>query len=79
MKKERYRVTLGNLREEDDACRLLRESGIEVVSLGRSKFDMRVIFDLAQLIQKTQPDIIHVHSYASWIFSRIATLIKNKR
>lgn len=61
-----------NLRKEDAACDVLRKLGIEVVSLGRKKFDPRALIDIINIIKKCKPSLLHLHGYASWNFGRIA-------
>lgn len=68
----RYEIMLCNLRKEDAACDILRSSGIEVVSLGRGKFDLRAYGDIMKLIDRWKPSIIHSHCYAGWNFGRLA-------
>ena len=70
---QRLEARICNLRGDDAAANLLRGKGIEVTSLGRSKFDPRTIFDLRGLVRNWKPDLLHVHGYASWNFGRIAS------
>lgn len=69
---ERFGVLLCNLRSEDDATRLLREVGIEVVCLDKGKLDPRTLVALHRLIKQWRPDVLHLHGYGSWNFGRIA-------
>ena len=62
---------LCNLRTEASACDILRRNSVEVVSLGRGKFDVRVLGDLQKLVNTWEPDIIHLSGYAAWTFGRM--------
>jgi glycosyltransferase involved in cell wall biosynthesis len=70
--KERFKVMLCNLREEDAACDVLRASGVEVRSLHRGKFDPRTLLDLIQVVREWKPDLLHLHGYGSHNFGRLA-------
>jgi glycosyltransferase involved in cell wall biosynthesis len=69
---EKFSVRLINLREEDPACKLIREAGIEVDSLNRGKFDLRAFKDIFTILGDWHPDLIHVHGYAAFTFGRVA-------
>lgn len=62
---------LCNLRMEASACDILRRNDVEVVSLGRGKFDVFVLSDLQKLVNSWKPDIIHLSGYAAWTFGRM--------
>jgi glycosyltransferase involved in cell wall biosynthesis len=68
----RFTVRLVNLRGEDPACDILREAGVDTVSLKRSKFDLRALGDVRAQIKSWKPDLLHLHGYASFNFGRIA-------
>jgi glycosyltransferase involved in cell wall biosynthesis len=70
--RSRYMVRLVNLRGEDPACDVLRNAGVDTVSLNRSKFDLRVLGDVIREIKRWKPDLLHLHGYASFNFGRIA-------
>ena len=53
----------------------MRERGIDVVVLERSKFDPRTIFDLVRLCREEKVDILHLHGYGAANFGRIAARI----
>jgi hypothetical protein len=55
---DRYEVRLYNLRGEDPACDVLRRAGVEVVSLGRGKFDLRAFGDILEVIDEWKPTLI---------------------
>lgn len=73
---ERFNVMLCNLRKEDPACGILRESGLEVVSLDKGKFDPFTLFDILRIIRDWKPSVLHLHGYASFNFGRVAGRIK---
>jgi len=67
-----YEVRLLNLRKEDPACDVIRESGLEVTSLDRGKFDLRALGDIRRAIREFEPDLLHLHGYAAHSFGRVA-------
>ncbi|HBA82470.1 MAG TPA: hypothetical protein DCZ95_00095 [Verrucomicrobia bacterium] len=67
-----YKVMLLNLREEDVACDVLREKGLEVVSLNSSKFNPFTLFEVMRVMRKWRPTVLHLHGYASFNFGRVA-------
>lgn len=70
--RDRFRVMLLNLREEDVACDVLRAAGIEVQSLNRGKFDPRALGDILRVIRAWRPAVLHLHGYAAFNFGRVA-------
>jgi glycosyltransferase involved in cell wall biosynthesis len=64
-------VLLLSLRRDDSARQFLAGCGVEVICLGRRKYDRRVLYDLLRLVAEWQPAILHLHGYASWTFGRI--------
>ena len=77
-KKHGVETLLCNLRAEASACDILRKNNVEVVSLGRGKFDVFVIRDLQKLVKTWEPDIIHLSGYAAWTFGRMLKRKNNK-
>lgn len=69
--KSRYKALLCSLREEPSAQQYLTGHGVDVVCLGRSKFDVRSLIDLHRLAKEWQASILHLHGYAAWTFGRI--------
>ncbi|MEM1355061.1 MAG: glycosyltransferase [Planctomycetota bacterium] len=76
---ERVQLRLINLRQEDPSAELLREAGVEVINLGRGKFDLRTLGDLKREIDQWQPDVLHLSGYAAWTFGRLAGRQKGVR
>lgn len=68
----KYEVCLLNLRKEDPACDVIRESGIAVTSLDRGKFDLGALGDIRKAIREFEPDLLHLHGYAAHSFGRLA-------
>jgi glycosyltransferase involved in cell wall biosynthesis len=64
-------VLLCGLRREDGAERELAACGVDVVCLGRSKYDLRALADLERLVRDWRPSLLHLHGYASWTFGRL--------
>jgi glycosyltransferase involved in cell wall biosynthesis len=68
----RFEVSLCGLKPPEPASRLLEQQGIPVTSLGRGKFDPRILTDLVALARARRARILHVHGYAASDFGRIA-------
>lgn len=68
---DRFELFVCSLREEEPAADLLREAGLEVVCLGRGKFDPLAIVDLFGLVRRWQPSLLHLDGYASSNFGRV--------
>ncbi|MHC4472782.1 MAG: glycosyltransferase [Planctomycetota bacterium] len=68
----RFDVRLIGLRKGDPAVGTIRDAGINVVSLARTKFDPRGLGDLITLFRRFRPHIAHLHGYAAANFGRIA-------
>ncbi|MEN8205335.1 MAG: glycosyltransferase family 4 protein [Pseudomonadota bacterium] len=77
-KNHHVETLLCNLRAEASACDILRRNNVDVVSLGRGKFDVFVIRDLQKLVDTWEPDIIHLSGYAAWTFGRMLKRKNNK-
>lgn len=74
---DRFKVMLLNLRGEDAACNVLRQAGVEVVSLNKGKYDLSSIFDVLRIIRDWRPTLLHLHGYASFNFGRVAGRIRH--
>ena len=74
--KGEFKVMLLNLREEDAACDVLRQNGIEVVSLNQGKFNPLTFFDVLHWVRTWRPSILHLHGYASFNFGRVVGRMK---
>jgi glycosyltransferase involved in cell wall biosynthesis len=68
----RYAVSLCGLKPPEPATRWLEEQGIPVRSLGRGRFDPRILRDLVNLARERGARVLHVHGYAAADFGRIA-------
>ncbi len=69
--KERCDFLLCSLRSDDEARAELAAAGVDVLCLGRSKYDLRVLGDLARLVREWRPSLLHLHGYAAWTFGRL--------
>lgn len=72
MDRSEFEFSVCSLREPEDAARFFEDENIEVRFLDRGKFDPRTVWDLLSIIQKAEPDILHMHGYGSTNFGRIA-------
>jgi glycosyltransferase involved in cell wall biosynthesis len=68
----RYAPSLVGLKRPEPASERLREQGIEVVHLGRSRFDPRILTDLVREGRRRGARLLHVHGYAAADFGRLA-------
>lgn len=71
---DKFSVVACVLRNKDSSS-LLREYGVNVTCLGRNRLDPLVVLDLVRLIKKKGIDILHLHSYGSHLFGRIAAIL----
>ena len=72
MDQSEFEFSVCSLREPEDAARFFKHENITVQFLDRGKFDPRTVWDLLTIIQKAEPDILHLHGYGSTNFGRIA-------
>ena len=72
MDQSEFEFSVCSLREPEDAARFFEDENITVQFLDRGKFDPRTVWDLLTIIQKAEPDILHLHGYGSTNFGRIA-------
>jgi glycosyltransferase involved in cell wall biosynthesis len=68
----RCAMLIVSLRGEEPAAEWLRRHGLEVVCLGRGKFDPRALADLCRLIRRRRIELLHLSGYAAWVFGRLA-------
>lgn len=68
----RFDVSLVGLKAPEPASDKLREAGVEVTHLSRSKFDPRILTDLVRIGRERGARVLHVHGYAAADFGRLA-------
>ncbi|MCM2257668.1 MAG: glycosyltransferase [Vicinamibacteria bacterium] len=68
----RFDVSLVGLKAPEPASDKLREAGVDVTHLSRSKFDPRILTDLVRLGRARGARVLHVHGYAAADFGRLA-------
>jgi glycosyltransferase involved in cell wall biosynthesis len=68
----RFAPSLVGLKRPEPATRWLGEQGIPVHSLGRGRFDPRILTDLVRVGRERGARILHVHGYAAADFGRLA-------
>ena len=73
--KSRYNVSLCCLRTRDVAGDFLEKKDINVIYLGRGKFNPLTLIDLIKIIKASEINILHLHGYSSTNFGRIASLV----
>ena len=73
--KTHFEVKLVGLRKADVATQVLRDGGIDVVSLNRGKFDFRTLTDILKIIREDKPHILHLHGYGATNFGIVAGFI----
>jgi len=72
----RFAVSLLSLRKRDLSEEPLEALGIDITYLERSKFDPMTLPALLTLIDRKQPDILHLHGYGATTFGRIAAAMR---
>jgi glycosyltransferase involved in cell wall biosynthesis len=72
---DKFKFSICSLRSVEPAGEIFEKNGIPIFFLGRHKFDPRTLLDLLKLIQREQPDILHLHGYGAANFVRIASLL----
>lgn len=72
----RFAVSLLSLRKRDLSEEPLEALGIDITYLERSKFDPMTLPALLKLIDRKQPDILHLHGYGATTFGRIAAAMR---
>ena len=73
----RYDVRLVGLRKPDAAEANLKKQGVEVLSLGKHRFDPTTIAAIIKIIRQERPHILHLHGYGSTNFGRMAARLTN--
>ena len=73
--RRRFKVVACILRREDALKELFEREGLEVRYLGRGKFSPLVLIDLLQLIRTERVQVLHLNSFCSQQFGRIAGMI----
>lgn len=76
--KSRFDVRLVGLRKRDAAGALLEQGGIDVIHLGKGKFDPSTLGALRRVIRAFDADILHLHGYGAATFGRIAARLHNR-
>ena len=77
--RDRFRLLICVMRGDEAAVRRFREAGVDVVVLGRSKFDLRAVLEVIRLARNSDARILHCHGYASSNFGRLASLFCNAK
>ena len=68
----RFNVSLLSLRKRDLSEEPLEALGIDITYLERSKFDPLTLPALLKVVDRQQPDILHMHGYGATTFGRLA-------
>jgi glycosyltransferase involved in cell wall biosynthesis len=68
----RFAPSLVGLKHPEAATQWLGEQGIPVHTLGRGRFDPRILGDLVRIGRERRARILHVHGYAAADFGRLA-------
>lgn len=72
----RFAVSLLSLRKRDLSEEPLEALGIDITYLERSKFDPMTLPALLKVIDRKQPDVLHLHGYGATTFGRIAAAMR---
>ena len=68
----RFNISLLSLRKRDLSEEPLEALGIDIAYLERSKFDPLTLPALLKVIDRKQPDVLHMHGYGATTFGRLA-------
>jgi glycosyltransferase involved in cell wall biosynthesis len=68
----RFNVSLLSLRKRDLSEEPLEALGVDITYLERSKFDPMTLPALLKVVDRKQPDILHMHGYGATTFGRLA-------
>ena len=68
----RFNVSLLSLRKRDLSEEPLEALGIDITYLERSRFDPMTLPALLTVVDRQQPDILHMHGYGATTFGRLA-------
>src|SRR5262245_57298620 len=69
---DRYNVSLVSLRKKDVSEETLESFGVDITYLEKGKFDPSTWPALAQVIERKNIDILHLHGYGATTFGRLA-------
>lgn len=69
----RFAVRLVGLRAPDRATEELRDQGLEIVCLGKGKFDLSTASALSREVRAWRPDLLHLHGYGATNFGRLVS------
>lgn len=75
----RFTVRLVGLRKQDVACEQVQAQGIDVLSLGKGKFDCSTLPAIVRLIRREQAALLHLHGYGASNFGRAAARLTGVR
>lgn len=73
---DRVQAALVSLRRKDVSSEALENAGVDITYLGRSKFDPRTLTALLAVVDRFQPDVLHLHNYGATNFGRLAALLR---
>lgn len=65
------------MRKKDHLNDPFERKGIDIRFFGRSKFDIRTLFDFIRIIKKERIQLMHLQGYAATTFGRIASRMTN--
>jgi len=72
----RFKVSLLSLRKRDLSEEPLEALGIDITYLERSKFDPMTLPALLKVVDRKQPDILHMHGYGATTFGRLVAAVR---
>ena len=72
-----FRIIPCIMRKKDGLNDLFEEKGIDIKFFGRTKFDIRTLFDFIRVIKKERIRVMHLQGYAATTFGRIAGRMTN--
>jgi len=72
----RFNVSLLSLRKRDLSEEPLEALGIDITYLERSKFDPMTLPALLRVVERKQPDILHMHGYGATTFGRLVAAVR---
>ena len=74
--KAKFEVNLvGFTKGDDSGTQYLIEQGIDVISLGKHKFDPTLILALWKTLKAMKPDVLHLHGYGASSFGRMISAV----
>src|SRR4030095_12863400 len=72
----RFNVSLLSLRKRDLSEEPLEALGIDITYLERSKFDPMTLPALLRVVERKQPDILHMHGYGATTSGRLVAAVR---